>query len=104
MNSSTKRIALALTVMLMFAGFATLELSAQSTVAGDITGIVTDPSGAIVPNATVTLKNDASSETQTTNTSSSGQYRFSLLRPGPYSVNAKASGFQPVDRKTVVAV
>src|SRR5438270_12931407 len=104
MKSSTQRIALALTVMLMFTGVVTLQLSGQSIVGGDITGIVTDPSGAIVPNATVSLKNDASGETQTTTSSSSGQYRFSLLRPGPYSITVKAAGFQPLDRKTVVAV
>jgi hypothetical protein len=82
----------------------TLQVSAQSVVSGDITGIVTDPSGAIIPNATVTLKNDASGETQTTTTTGSGQYRFSLLRPGPYTITATASGFQSLNRKTVVAV
>src|SRR5690348_16389053 len=101
MKSSRQRIALALALVLIFAGFTTLQLSAQSIVAGDITGVVTDPSGAIVPNATVTLKNDASGETQTTKTSSSGQYRFSLLRPGPYSINVHAPGFQALARKTV---
>ena len=73
--SSLNKIALVLILTLTFAGLATLQLSAQSIVSGDITGIVTDPSGAIVPNATVTLKNDASGETQTTTTSGSGQYR-----------------------------
>src|SRR4051812_15870391 len=102
-HGSTK-LAIAAILVVVFAGFLTLQVSAQSIVSGDITGIVTDPSGAIVPNATVTLKNDASGETQTATTSANGQYRFSLLRPGPYSISATATGFQPLNRKTTVAI
>ena len=65
----------------------------QSLVSGDLVGTVTDPSGAVVSNATVTLKSNATGETRTTTTSSNGLYRFSLLSPGSYTVSVTAQGF-----------
>ena len=65
----------------------------QSLVSGDLVGTVTDPSGAVVSNATVTLKSNATGETRTTTSSSSGLYRFSLLSPGSYTVSVTAQGF-----------
>ena len=56
-------------------------------------GTVTDPSGAIVPNATVTLTNPATNQTQTTKTNGSGQYSFSSLGPANYQVTVAAPGF-----------
>lgn len=70
------------------------SLIAQSLVSGDLTGTVTDPSGAVVPKAAVTLKNIGTGQTLTTTTNNSGAYRFSLLQPGPYTVSATASGFR----------
>ncbi len=84
--------------------FATSALFAQSIISGDISGVVTDPSGAAVPNATVTLNNKATGETRTTSTSATGAYRFALLRPGNYEVNVKQSGFAPAAQNMVVAV
>src|SRR5258708_28144981 len=54
---------------------------AQSLVSGDVTGIVSDPSGAIVPKVTITLKNNGTGQTQTTTTNASGVYRVSLVEP-----------------------
>jgi len=67
---------------------------AQSITSGDITGTVTDPSGAGVPNASVTLTNTNTNATQGTVTNQQGSYRFALLPPGTYSVTVKAAGFQ----------
>ena len=72
--------------MLVIAAVMAPSLMAQSLVSGDLTGTVTDPSGAVVPGATVTLKNDATGATRTTTTNSSGSYRFSLLQPGSYTI------------------
>jgi len=47
-------------------------LAAQNIVTGGLTGAVTDPSGAVLPNATVTLKNAATGETNSATTSDSG--------------------------------
>jgi hypothetical protein len=77
---------------------------AQSLTSGDIAGTVTDPSGAALPSATVTLKNNDTGATQTTTSSSTGAYRFSLLNPGNYSVSASAQGFQGTQQSVSVAV
>jgi Carboxypeptidase regulatory-like domain/TonB dependent receptor len=66
---------------------------AQLTTA-DILGTVTDPSGAVVPNATVTITNLGTNEQRTAQTSGSGDYAFTLLPVGHYSVTVKAPGFQ----------
>ena len=60
----------------------------------DILGTVTDATGAVVPNATVTLVNLGTNEKRTENTNGSGDYTFSLLPVGHYSVSVKAAGFQ----------
>jgi Carboxypeptidase regulatory-like domain len=54
---------------------------AQSLTTGDILGAVTDPSGATIPNASVTLKNIDTGASQSTTTNQSGEYRFTLLKP-----------------------
>jgi outer membrane receptor protein involved in Fe transport len=77
---------------------------AQSVTSGDIAGVVTDPSGAVVPNVKVTATNDNTGAVHTTNTNGEGFYRFSFLQPGPYTVAANASGFQPRSVKVQVAV
>jgi hypothetical protein len=78
----------------IFAAFLSIGAAAQSLVSGDITGVVSDPSGAVIPNATVTLKSNGTGQTQNGTTNSSGVYRFSLLTPGQYTVTVNATGFQ----------
>ena len=80
------------------------SLMAQSLVSGDLTGTVTDPSGAVVPNATVTLKNSGTGQTRTSTTSNSGAYRFSLLQPGTYTVSASASNFSKAETTAMINV
>jgi Carboxypeptidase regulatory-like domain len=78
---------LALLVLITTAAFAQLTTA-------DILGTVTDPSGAVVPNATIILTNLGTNEVRTTQSSNSGDYTFSLLPVGHYSVSVKAAGFQ----------
>ncbi|HUE01997.1 MAG TPA: carboxypeptidase-like regulatory domain-containing protein [Bryobacteraceae bacterium] len=69
---------------------------AQSVFSGNIQGVVSDPSGAAVPAAAVTLRNlDTGVETAAT-TSTSGNYRFSLP-PGRYTVHVETAGFRPAE-------
>jgi hypothetical protein len=68
---------------------------AQTTTSGDVAGTITDPSGAAIPGAKVTLANAATGNAITTSTNASGDYRFSLLPPGRYTLTATATGFAP---------
>ncbi|HUB52959.1 MAG TPA: carboxypeptidase-like regulatory domain-containing protein, partial [Terracidiphilus sp.] len=61
---------------------------------GEITGTVEDPSGAVVPNATITLTNDATTVQTVTKTTSSGSYTFDAVLAGRYTIQAEAPGFQ----------
>lgn len=69
-------------------------LLAQNTVTGAVAGTVTDPTGAVVANATVTLKNDGTGETLNTAANASGAYMFPLLKPGSYSLSVSQTGFR----------
>ncbi len=76
-------------------------LTAQNVTSGGITGTITDPSGAAVAKATVTLKNVDTGQTLTTQTNGTGAYRFSLLNPGNYDVSAASTGLQASSPQTV---
>jgi len=68
-------------------------LSAQTT-AGSIVGTVTDPSGAIVAGATVTITNVGTNIAVKTTSDSSGEYVVTPLEVGKYSVTVEATGFK----------
>ena len=75
--------------------FALLPASAQSTVAtGSIQGTVTDPNGAVVPNAAITITNKGTGQSSKLTSSSSGTYASGALIPGEYEVRIEAKGFQ----------
>ena len=61
--------------------------------AATVSGIITDPNGAVVPNATVTITNTANNQSVTTSSGSDGIYRSPVLSPGNYTVSISASGF-----------
>ncbi len=67
---------------------------AQTLTTGDVTGTVSDASGAIVPGANVTLRFLATNETRTATTNSNGTYRFSLLQPGEYEISSDRSSLK----------
>src|SRR5215469_5113198 len=77
---------------------------AQSIISGEVTGSVTDNSGAVVPNATVTLDNKEMGTTQAVATNATGGFRFPLLRPGVYTVTVKATGFSGATQDVTVGV
>jgi hypothetical protein len=72
------------------------SLSAQTSGTGALTGTVTDPSGAAVPNVTVTATSTETGQARTTMTSGDGTYKFGLLSPGTYRVQFEATGFTTV--------
>src|ERR1035437_9280304 len=77
---------------------------AQSTVTGELVGAVTDPSGAVVASGKVTVLSDATGETHTSATSATGEFHFSLLRPGVYTVTVTAQGFEQTMQKVTVGL
>lgn len=68
--------------------------SAQTAATGNIEGIVTDASGAVLPGVTVTVKNVDTNLTRDVVSDSGGRYRVDALQPGNYEVSATLSGFQ----------
>jgi hypothetical protein len=68
--------------------------SQAQTTTGDIRGVITDQSGAVLPGVTVTLKGRTVAGTPATVTNESGVYRFPNLPPGLYDITVELSGFQ----------
>ncbi|MBS1802358.1 MAG: TonB-dependent receptor [Acidobacteria bacterium] len=67
-----------------------------------IQGTVQDPKGAVIPNATVSLVNDANGVRQTALSGANGVYRFTSLAAGNYTVSTTVSGFSPASTKVVL--
>jgi hypothetical protein len=67
---------------------------AQTAETGALSGTVTDPSGAVVAGASVTITNIGTGQARTVTTESNGAYKFSLIPPGNYAVKFTAPGFQ----------
>jgi len=67
---------------------------AQTANTGTVMGVVTDPSGAIVPGADVELKDAATGTVRSTATNEVGRFTFVAVKPGTYSVTVSAPGFQ----------
>ena len=68
---------------------------------GSVSGAVRDPSGAAIPHAKVLLVNEDTGITMTSATGSEGQYTFSPVKIGRYSVSASAAGFKSVRQNNV---
>ena len=78
-------------------------LSGQ-VISGDVVGAITDASGAAVPNVTVTATNDATGVKTSVTSNSAGEYRFTNLLAGTYTLTAAASGFGATTLKNVQVV
>jgi outer membrane receptor protein involved in Fe transport len=65
---------------------------AQAT--GQVTGVVTDPTGSVVPKAKVELTSTTTSQVRTATTGSDGSYTFALVAPGVYQVRVSMTGFR----------
>ncbi|WP_184257536.1 TonB-dependent receptor [Granulicella mallensis] len=87
------RLLILLTILIGGSFFGSRAAHAQLTTA-DILGTVTDSTGAVIPNANVTLLNLDTNSQRTDVSNASGDFQFTLLPVGRYSVTVKLSGFK----------
>lgn len=92
-------------VLRYLAALALLILAAAAVSAQEyrakVQGVVTDPSEAAVPNAKVTLTNQNTGVTATSESDARGRYVFDLVAPGAYLLRAEAAGFEVFERKDI---
>ena len=69
---------------------------------GAILGTVADPTGAVIPGATVTAKNAATNEVRTFTTDAEGFYRFSALPSATYTISVTAPSFRTAALSNVI--
>jgi hypothetical protein len=74
------------------------EHTAQTTTSGELTGVVTDSSHAVVPGADVEIRDTAKGTIQSTKTDREGVYRFFFLAPGRYTLAVTRGGFRKESR------
>jgi Carboxypeptidase regulatory-like domain len=91
-------------MLLLVVLVAVVSVGAQTSTTGDIAGVVTDPTAAVVSGAPIILRNVDTGSSTSTKTSGQGSYNFSLLQPGNYSVSANVAGFQKVAKTVVVTL
>jgi hypothetical protein len=99
-----KRFLVVVFAFMVLLSLGSTRLGAQTSTTGDVTGVVTDPSNSVVPDAKIELKDNAKGNTQNTKTNKDGGFRFYLLSPGSYTLTITASGFQIQSRQLQVAV
>jgi hypothetical protein len=75
---------------------------ARASVGGSISGTVQDPSGSVVPNASVTVREVNTGLTAATHTDSKGRYTLPVLPVGHYELKVEAPGFRAYQRKNIV--
>jgi len=88
--------------MLVFLGIilsAVTNMSFGQDTNASLTGTVTDPSGAAIPNAKLTITNEATAFQSAAVSDSAGEYSFHNLTPGKYDLTVSASGFKSTNEK-----
>jgi hypothetical protein len=99
-----KRFFAAMFALLAVLSIGSTRLAAQTSTTGEITGVVSDQTGAVVPDAKITLKDNAKGNSQDATTNREGLYHFYLLTPSSYTVTVSATGFSSVSRTADVGV
>ncbi len=94
-NLMRRAITAVLFLLLMFVSVGAQEFR------GSLTGKVTDPNGAVVPGATVTIKNVGTNVENTATTNDDGSFDFPLLQPGKYTLTVTHPGFKTAMREDV---
>jgi hypothetical protein len=84
------------TILALLLCCAALPASAQTGALGTMIGLVTDQSGAVIPDVTVTITDTSTKASRTTTTNSAGRYVFVNVTPGIYAVTFTKAGFSKV--------
>lgn len=90
-------------LVILLALVAPSSLSAQG-ITGSITGTVTDPTGAVIAGATVTVRQVETNSVRTITTSDSGTYTVTQLQPGHYTVKVEKAGFKAQSQSGITLV
>src|SRR6202051_5099513 len=91
-----------LRLLLMLAVFPCLAIAVRADTVGSISGTVTDQTGAVIPDTTVTALNLDTTVQQTTKTNTNGLYNFTALPVGRYEIEILRDGFKPYKRTGLV--
>lgn len=86
-------ISISLALLLLFQALS-LQTLAQTATTASISGLVSDPQGAVVPNATVVIKDKTKGQERTATTNDEGRYFFSNLEAGVYELTVSVTGFK----------
>ncbi len=98
---SLQRCIPAILALLGLSAMAAAPLVAQSTYTAQLTGVVTDSSGAVVPGAKVTLTDEATGISTSYTTDNKGIFAFNGIRPGSFTVQVEAANLGTQQRKNV---
>src|SRR6266496_3860095 len=93
---------LSLAVLILLSAFCLVPSAFSQSTTATLSGTVSDQNGAIVPGATVTALNTATTLERHATTNDEGGFTIPLLPPGTYSVTTRRDGFAPVEFKNVV--
>lgn len=94
--------ALAITVFLLLSAAARVAASSSPDETAVLSGVIRDPAGAMVPQATVVATQSETQQTFKTSSDMQGRYRFGSLPPGSYRVEASATNFRRVTQTVVL--
>jgi hypothetical protein len=101
LNSRTAKLVVCAQVLAL--SFLISPLLKAQAVDGTLSGTITGPSGDAVPNAKVSIKNVATSQSTDAQTDAAGHYTAPNLAPGEYGVSASAEGFSPQSAHATLA-
>ena len=99
-----RRLSLAVRVALLMFGIAALSILVQAQYRAELRGTVTDPQGAVVAGATVTLVDTDTNHTSVSTSDANGTYNFNSLAPDPYRLTVERSGFMKQVLEHVVII
>ena len=102
--STLSRLVCLLLTLCLAIGLGLFVTPAQGQIGGSISGVVTDPTGALVPGANVALVDAKTHNARTTTTNEAGRYVFTSVDPGDYELSVTHSGFAIAKIRTTVDV